>query len=108
MSISILIYSKNNKYLHEIDIPLGSYTSLLSQLNPLISKLNIFSNLIDNADSEEEFIIRDNDILLFLEEVELIIFNKNNIISNDLYLSLNKLIAFFQNENINDWLITSF
>lgn len=105
MSISILVFSKENQEFY--DFPLGSHTVLSIQFRGLeLENFPKFYDLLAHIDYEGDYHISGNDIQLFNNELETILHSSPPFLSTSNKELLNKYLDFFKFRNTHMWEVT--
>ena len=105
MSISIIVFSKENYEWK--DFPLGSFSSLYSQINEkTLEKYPVFNNLLQKIDSEDDSSITGDDISNLNKEFTELLHNTNPLLNSTYQLSFKKYLDFIKDKNFHTWQVT--
>lgn len=105
MSISIIVFSKTNDDWK--DFPLGSFTNLYHQINEkILERCPVFSNLLQQIDSEDDSSITGVDIIKLNEEFTELLYNPTHLLNSSSQIPFKEYLNFIKGKNVHTWEVT--
>jgi len=102
MGVAIIVYNEGDGIQ---SFYLGNFSALFSQITSTqLTKMPIFSNLIDNSNTENDFFIENIDLIKFIDEITQLLKSDDAIyLSENLRCSLQDFLLFLNSKLLTDY-----